>query len=212
VTLPKPPDIKLFPLEKSQSAGRDFLTLRREWYELAYPNLDRSIAFRNDSVERRAMDAVTIIAHHEVSGIRQLYIRSCIRPSLNHLHPELVNLWELAAGLVEKGEHPAEAAMRECEEELGFKLPVNKFTELGDFMLPTPGMCAERIFFYEVEVDPKEQGEPTLDGGPLEKHGEVRQVSLDSAVQMVLDGKLPDAKTQLGIWRMLWKYKMRRVI
>jgi 8-oxo-dGTP pyrophosphatase MutT (NUDIX family) len=211
MTVRKLPNIKVYPVnEPSDRVSKDFLTIKKQWFEISYPNLTRSPSFRYDSVERRALDAVTIIAHYELSGVRVLYLRSCIRPAMHDKLPEHVSLWEFAAGLIEGGESPIEAAQRECEEELGFKLSLDKFKELGSFMLPTPGICAERIHFVEVEVDPADRTEPTLDGSPLEKHGLVEEASLDTILNMVINGELPDAKTQIGAWRMAWKYKFKK--
>lgn len=54
-------------------------------------------------------------------------------------------LTEIPAGLLESGETPEAAAIRECREEIGYR-PVNLF-KLGDF-IPTPGYCSEKISLF----------------------------------------------------------------
>ncbi|MBC3803519.1 NUDIX domain-containing protein [Acetobacterium fimetarium] len=54
-------------------------------------------------------------------------------------------LTEIPAGLIEPGETPAEAAIRECREEIGYR-PINLY-RLGEF-IPTPGYCSERITLF----------------------------------------------------------------
>ena len=59
-----------------------------------------------------------------------------------------------------------------------------------------------RHFFFQVEVSAEEQGEPTLDGSPLEHGGEVILVPLDEALRRCSEGGWSDAKTELGLWRL----------
>lgn len=64
---------------------------------------------------------------------------------------------EIPAGLLDPGEIPEEAAIRECREEIGYR-PLNLF-KLGDFF-PTPGYCSEKITLFcatEFVYDPKEE-------------------------------------------------------
>ncbi|AFA47754.1 NUDIX hydrolase [Acetobacterium woodii] len=66
-------------------------------------------------------------------------------------------LTEIPAGILESGEDPEKAAIRECQEEIGFR-PLNLF-KLGDF-IPTPGYCSERITLFcatEFIWDPLEE-------------------------------------------------------
>ncbi|KAF5078989.1 ADP-ribose pyrophosphatase [anaerobic digester metagenome] len=66
-------------------------------------------------------------------------------------------LTELPAGLLENGEDPEAAAIRECREEIGYR-PLNLF-KLGEF-IPTPGYCTEKITLFcstEFVWDPLEQ-------------------------------------------------------
>jgi|LGOV01.1.fsa_nt_gb ADP-ribose pyrophosphatase len=66
-------------------------------------------------------------------------------------------LTEIPAGLIEIGENPKDAAIRECQEEIGYR-PLN-LTKIGKF-IPTPGYCSEYITLYcatEFVYEPKKE-------------------------------------------------------
>ena len=61
-------------------------------------------------------------------------------------------------------------------------------------MYPSPGYCAEKIYIYSCEIDFKSQA--CLD------HDEflyVEKFSFREAVDMVMSGKIKDAKTQVAV-------------
>ncbi len=100
-------------------------------------------------------------------------------------------LLELPAGKLEEGEDPAATAARELEEETGYTADsLTKLTEL----LPTPAYCTERIYLYQAHGLTK--GEQRLD---RDEFLDVVALPLAEALEMVLAGKVPDAKTQAGI-------------
>jgi ADP-ribose pyrophosphatase len=119
-------------------------------------------------------------------------------------------LWELPAGLIEPDEQTREgtrrSAARELEEELGFRLRPERLRELGPSTYPSPGIIAERHFYFEVEVDPRERAEPSQDGSPLEHGGRVLALPLDEALALAAQGVLEDAKTELGLRRLSERY------
>jgi len=101
-------------------------------------------------------------------------------------------LLELPAGKLEPGEDPMEAAARELEEETGYTAQrLLKLTE----MLPTPAYCTERIYLYK-GVGLTRRGEQRLD---RDEFLDVVALPLGEALEMVLAGKIPDAKTQVGV-------------
>ena len=90
-----------------------------------------------------------------------------------------------------EGEDPAATAARELEEETGYTAAsLTKLTEL----LPTPAYCTERIYLYQAHGLTK--GEQRLD---RDEFLDVVALPLAEALEMVLAGKVPDAKTQAGI-------------
>ena len=100
--------------------------------------------------------------------------------------------WELPAGKLEKTDSDTKtAAVRELKEETGATATTWKF--LGN-MYPTPGFCTEIDRIYEAtdltfgEADPDDDEFLTLAAVPLK-----------DALARVMNGELPDAKTQIGI-------------
>lgn len=211
------PDIRLEVEEDlSPPDASGFLRLRRRLLRAHYADGTTSEPFVYDEVDRRALDAVVIVAHYVgARGERRVYLRSALRPpivfrdrSRSPVPDEdpAGSIWELPAGLVEANEQtPAgvrASAARELREELGFAVEVDALRPLGPSTFPTPGVIAERHFFFEVVVDPQRRGEPDLDGSALERDGVVLDVALDEALEMCRDGRIVDAKTELGLRRL----------
>jgi ADP-ribose pyrophosphatase len=175
--------------------------------------------FVYDEIDRSALDAVVVAAHfvaEDSEGRRQRYVvfRSAARPPVYLRQarrspisePDNRGLWELPAGLVEESEQSGvgllKCAARELEEEAGFVVSPDQLQPLGPSTFPAPGMCAERHFFFHVEVDPERQGEPSLDGSPLEAVGKLVAIPLAEALRSAQRGLLADAKTELALRRL----------
>jgi len=60
-------------------------------------------------------------------------------------HPTGQELWEVPAGMIERGEPPLETARRELIEETGYR--AERLTFLWS-IYTTPGFCEERIHFF----------------------------------------------------------------
>ena len=193
------------------------MRLVRRRYRAHYPDGAVSEPFVLDAVHREALDAVVMAAHFAGGdGRRFVYLRSAVRPALTlrdpgrHLEahpPGQAGLWELPAGLVETEEQGspegvASTAQRELEEELGFSVPLTRLHPLGPSIYHAPAFIAERHYFFEVEVDPAERTEPTLDGSPLERSGAVVAVELSQALAMCAVGQIQESKTELGLRRL----------
>jgi ADP-ribose pyrophosphatase len=204
VSIPPPPEIDLSIVHDAGDGARatgGFLDLRR----LRLTAGD-SAAFPYDLVTRKSLDAVVIAAHYrDASGQRWVYFRSCVRPPLafRGAAPHMPHvMWELPAGLVDAGETERECAVRELEEELGFRVELSRMLELGAWMVPVPAMIAERHVFFHVEVDPSTRGVPTEDGHALEKDGHVIAVPLGEALDACRSGVLRDEKSELALRRL----------
>lgn len=216
-----PPLIKIETLEQ-ETVKSGFLGIDRRKVKFIYP--DNSTAEMTvDSVIKNCNDAVCIVAYFVKNDITYVYLRSCLRPPLafrdyindsgrseNNYIDEDPNhsgcLWEIPAGLVDKEERGfsglIDAARRELHEEIGIDAPICNFKTLGPRTFSSVGMTAERIFYFEVEVDPDTIGVPLEDGSALEKHGEIISVPLSELVKELLAGKIVDSKTQMGIMRL----------
>ena len=104
-------------------------------------------------------------------------------------------IWELPAGSLEPGEDPAEAAARECEEEIG-RVP-KRVARLRAFY-PTPGFCDEQMIFYRCDelVNPAPDSTAKRDE---DEDLEPRVFTLDEARAMLDAGEIVDLKTAVGL-------------
>ncbi len=96
---------------------------------------------------------------------------------------------EVPAGKMEKGEDPMEAALRELSEETG--VTADKIEPL-DALYTSPALIDEIIYMYIATG--LSQGEQHLDE---DEFVNAVKIPLDKAIDMVMNGKIMDAKTQL---------------
>ncbi len=108
-------------------------------------------------------------------------------------YPYMEMVLELPAGKLELGEDPFEAGKRELEEETG--TVAENYYNLGKFY-PTPGYCGEIIYLYAASGLRATAMNPDED-----EFLEVEKISIDKAVDMVINGEIPDGKTQTLIMR-----------
>jgi ADP-ribose pyrophosphatase len=209
--LPETPKLELQVVREKSGDGPGFLTLRR--FELVVQSgngaepesLARSGSFGYDLVERRALDAAVMVAHFEESGVVHVFLRSAIRPpvALRTRPPRHSgHFWEVPAGLIEPGETPVAAAVREIEEELGFVVREEELQPLGPATFPCPAVVAETHHFFHVRVDPGKRGPGRGDGSPLEAGAGFLNLPLDHLLEACRRGELADAKTELALRRL----------
>lgn len=102
-------------------------------------------------------------------------------------------LLEIPAGMLEAGESPEQCALRELEEETGFR--AESLTSLGNVLL-APGYSSELLYLYLAEsLTP---GQQNLDDG---EELEIQWVPLDKLRSMVVSGEMSDAKTCCAVLR-----------
>ncbi len=101
---------------------------------------------------------------------------------------------EIPAGKLDiRGEDPAEAARRECVEEVGLQ-PV-KLEPLCEFFT-APGFTDERITLFLAEEPVPVESSPI---GAEEEVSEIVRLPIARAVEMIWEGEIVDAKTQIGL-------------
>ncbi len=106
-------------------------------------------------------------------------------------YPYKSELLETPAGKLNKGEDPFECGKRELKEETG--AVANRYIDLGT-MYPSPGYCSETIYMYLATGLSFE--EQKLDE---DEFLSVVKLPFKKAVDMVLNGEISDAKTQIAI-------------
>jgi ADP-ribose pyrophosphatase len=112
----------------------------------------------------------------------------------NHRVSVKETLLELPAGTLDPGETAEKAALREIEEETGYR--AGRCRKIAEFY-PSPGFLTELMHLFvledlspgEMNLDPGEQVQPVI-------------LPWSEAVQMALDGRIRDGKTLAGL--LLW--------
>lgn len=104
-------------------------------------------------------------------------------------------LLEICAGGLNAGEDPVAAAFRELEEETGYRAA--KMVERARFWT-TPGFTTEFMYLYEATGLVKTSTNPDED-----ESIEVEIVTPREALLMIDDGRIQDAKSILGLQRIL---------
>jgi len=166
--------------------------------------LESHLAYKGGHIQVRE-DRVIEPAGHECS--REIVVHPgavCIvaRPTLEEVilirqyrHAAGRGLIEIPAGTLHEGEDPRKCAVRELEEEAGYL--ASRMTERARFWT-TPGFTTEFMYLYEAEALTKTQPHPDED--------EVIHVEIvrnSEALRMIDDGQIQDAKTILGLLRVL---------
>ena len=95
-------------------------------------------------------------------------------------------LLEAPAGLMEEGETPEEAALRELREETG---ACGSVTFAGDYF-PTPGYCEELIHLFLADVESFGETDPDED-----EFLQTEVLDFAEFYQMARDGRIRDGKT-----------------
>ncbi|RMH59933.1 MAG: NUDIX domain-containing protein [Zetaproteobacteria bacterium] len=148
---------------------------------------------RREHFERGDAAAVLLFdpARDEVLLLEQFRVGPVARGE----HPWLI---EIVAGIIDPGETPHQAAMREAREEAGYE--PRRLKPLGRFYA-SPGASSERLFLFLGEVA---RGEAVGAGGGVRQECEdirLFWVSRREAVRMVCDGRIASAAPMIAIMR-----------
>ena len=166
--------------------------------------LSSRIAYKGGHIQVRE-DRVIEPAGHECS--REIVVHPgavCIvaRPTPEQVilirqyrHATGQELLEIPAGTLHVGEDPRECAIRELEEEAGYL--ASTMVERARFWT-TPGFTTEFMYLYEATDLTKTQINPDED-----EVIEVDIVSRVEALRLIENGQVQDAKSILGLLRIL---------
>jgi ADP-ribose pyrophosphatase len=100
-------------------------------------------------------------------------------------------LYEIPAGRLEPGEDPRDCAVRELREETGCTARQMEFLVT---IYTTPGFTDERIHLFMATG--LERGETAHEA---DEFMTIETVTLSEALQFIKEGRIPDAKTALGV-------------
>jgi nudix-type nucleoside diphosphatase (YffH/AdpP family) len=112
------------------------------------------------------------------------------------------NILEIVAGKIDENEEPLAAAIREAEEETGYKINIGKIQLLFS-CFATPGYSAERFFIYYATVT---NADKISKGGGKEdqhEHIEIVEMDKDEFDKQIRNGTVQDAKTYLAGLKLL---------
>lgn len=112
---------------------------------------------------------------------------------------------EACAGLLDSGEEPSVCALREAEEELGYR--VRNLKPLGR-VWATPGAVTESLWLYLADYSATDRiGEGG--GADADEDVDVLEMSLDEAMRLVSKNEIADAKTII-LLQHLWLTRERK--
>lgn len=132
-----------------------------------------------------------IVRHSGGAGCLPLFDDGRIALVKQYRHPARRELLEIPAGKIESGETPMACAMRELEQEIGFR--AGRIEALAEFY-STPGFCEERLYVYlATDLQPVEQN---LDH---DEFVEVVYLPFPEAVMMAERGEFEDSKTIIAL-------------
>jgi ADP-ribose pyrophosphatase len=103
------------------------------------------------------------------------------------------DLWEIPAGVLNPDESPEQAAVRELQEETGYK--PTKIESLGG-LYPAPGYTTEYLHLF-MATELVESPLP----GDADEFIEVARFPLTETLEMIERGEIAEAKTVIGLLR-----------
>jgi ADP-ribose pyrophosphatase len=197
-----------------------YLTVHELEVRNEHQNGELGPRYTYECLSRKHLDAVVLLLHSRVLGRRCVCLRASLRPPLllrafaQLAMPdegERFWLWELPAGLIEPSSDKGEMGIRfrasiEAEEETGYAVAAERFEILPGAPFLSPGVLPERIHFAAAEIlDTDARSEAAGDGSPVEHGSVIEWIPLDEALGHAARGSLVDAKTELGLWRLVSK-------
>ncbi len=193
-----------------------FLQIRRFRCRNRRTDGSTSPIYRVDVVDRPKLDAVAVVIYRWKGSQIEVLTRQNLRPAAyfrkdkqppipdgqSHLRVE-----EIVAGVLEDSDKGQEGlrqrAAIEVGEEGGIQVSPEEIQVLGGPFFVAPGIVSEKIFLAAVDVTGEPQAEPLGDGSPLEEGSMVQWRPAEQLLADCRAGRLQDAKTEIGIARLL---------
>ena len=138
-------------------------------------------------------EAIREIVHHPGGAcVVPLTSDGCVLMVRQFRYPHHTETLEVPAGKLEYGEDPLQCAVRELKEEVGGE--AESLESLGS-LFPTPAYDEEVIYMY-LARQITETSTQSLDA---DEFLDVVRLPLADAVQMVMENRIKDAKTQIAL-------------
>jgi ADP-ribose pyrophosphatase len=134
---------------------------------------------------------IEVVHHNGGAGALPVFEDGSIALVRQWRYPQGRYSLEIAAGRIEAGHTPEETAVRELEEELGYR--AQELEKIAEFNV-APGYCEERIFVYLARG--LEVSSQNLDD---DEEIDIVRLSLDDALSRVASGEIDDAKSIIAI-------------
>ena len=192
-----------------------FLQLRRLRCRNRHADGTASAVYRVDVVERPRLDAVAVVIYRRSKSGVEVLLRRNLRPAAwfrKDKRPVVADpgaylfVEELVAGLLEPSDEGVEGvlhrAAQETREEAGIVVGVEALRLLGGAVFLAPGILSEKVFLAAADVTGLVEGPAEGDGSPLEEGASTHWLGLDEALARCRDGRIEDAKTEVGLSRL----------
>ncbi|NNF00357.1 MAG: NUDIX hydrolase [Pyrinomonadaceae bacterium] len=141
---------------------------------------DGDLEYRRDIITHNGSAVIVpVFDNHEIALVRQ------------YRHPAGKYLIELPAGTIDRGESPEEAALREVEEEIGYKAAA--LEKLTEFYV-SPGFLTEKMHVFLATGLTKSR--QNLDDDEILS---IENLTFEEAYEKILSGEIEDAKTINGL-------------
>jgi ADP-ribose pyrophosphatase len=133
-----------------------------------------------------------ILHHPGAAAVVPFLARDRILLLRQYRHAAGGYVWEIPAGKLEPGEDPVACALRELEEETGYR---SRRIERTGSILTTPGFTDERIHLFSAfDLEPGTAAHETSEVI------EVHEVPFEEALAMADRGEIVDAKTLAALF------------
>ncbi len=171
--------------------------------KLTEKTLDKSYVFNGKIINVRVDDALLpngktakreVVEHNGGVCIAAITDNDEILLVKQFRYPYGEIIYEIPAGKREKDEDPFICGQRELKEETG--ATAKTYVDLGQ-LYPTPGYCGEIIWIYAAKDLAFGETNPDDD-----EFVEAERVPFDTALKMVMNGEIKDAKTQTAILKL----------
>jgi ADP-ribose pyrophosphatase len=139
---------------------------------------------------------VEIVRHGRSVGILAMPDENTILLVRQYRHATGGWIWELPAGGVDPGETAAEAAARECQEELG--LIAGRLEPLGE-LYALPGYCTELMTFFRATALHEPGPEDAAAHQDEDEDIEPRAFELGEVRELLRSGRLRDLKAAAAL-------------